>query len=123
MMKSPLSIVLLLSVLIFDLPVVPLLDSGQQGQNGRTAIRHKIDLWRGTTYLRGANIWQKVENKQVVPSFTAQDLHDLKSWGANYVNISHPGIYGVHRAKNRSTGGKEYVADDALLANLKKLIG
>jgi hypothetical protein len=121
MVKLLLGNILLPYMLLFNLPANTSSPARQQGRDERPAIRHKIDLWRGTTYLRGANLWQKVEGGELSPSFTRSDLHDLKSWGANYVNISHPGIYGVHKIKNPATGRKEYAPDDALLTNLKTL--
>jgi hypothetical protein len=123
MVKVILGSVLLLRVFTFNLPGSAPPAARGKGHIARPSIKHKIDLWRGTsTYLRGANIWQKVEDAQIAPPFAPQDLRDLKDWGANYVNISHPGIYGVHKIKNRETGKKEYALDDALLTNLKNLI-
>jgi len=94
----------------------------RQDRTNRPEIRHKIELWRGPTLLRGANIWQKVKDDQIVPAYTPQDLRDLASWGANYVNISLPGIFSVHKVKNRATGKKEYMLDSTLLTNLESLI-
>ena len=94
----------------------------QQERTDRPEIRRRIDLWRGATLLRGANIWQKVKDDRIVSAYTPQDLRDLAGWGANYVNISHPGIYSVHKVRDRRTGRKEYVLDSALLANLENLI-
>src|SRR5438270_7370811 len=61
-------------------------------------IREKFDLWRGPTLLRGANIWQQRVTRDddmgagpVGPPYSQQDFNNLTAWGANYVNISHPG--------------------------------
>ena len=53
--------------------------------------------------LRGANVWQVVNNRveygdalgsgRVGPPFSAENLQELRQWGANFVNVSHPGIY------------------------------
>lgn len=66
-------------------------------------ILTKWDLWSHGTCLRGANIWQKVIDPNtdgdslgpgpVGPPLEPQEFVQLASWGANYVNISFPGIY------------------------------
>ncbi|HJQ23156.1 MAG TPA: cellulase family glycosylhydrolase [Blastocatellia bacterium] len=83
-------------------------------------IREKFDLWRGPTTLRGANIWQQRVTDDdemgpgpVGPPYSQQDFKQLAAWGANYVNISHPGVY--------SEGG-DYRFDDAVFQNLQQLI-
>ncbi len=83
-------------------------------------INEKFDLWRGRTYLRGANIWQKRVTSDdemgpgpVGPPYSDQDLRRLSAWGANYVNISHPGIF---------TERAEYQIDEAVFRNLDDLI-
>jgi hypothetical protein len=65
----------------------------------------KWDLWSsGTTTLRGANIHQRLVYPEldgteymgpgpVGPPFTQQDFDDLSALGANWVNISHPGLF------------------------------
>lgn len=61
-------------------------------------------LWNGGTELRGANIYQRRVYPEldgteflgpgpVGPPYTQQDLDDLAALGANYVNISHPGLF------------------------------
>lgn len=62
------------------------------------AFKEKIDLWRGGTYLRGANIWQKYNDPEecpdkICPAYLEPDIQDLKLWKANLVNISHPGLF------------------------------
>jgi Cellulase (glycosyl hydrolase family 5) len=83
-------------------------------------IREKFDLWRGPTSLRGANIWQQRVTRDdemgagpVGPPYSQQDFDHLAAWGANYVNISHPGVF--------SEGG-DYSFDEAAFQNLQQLI-
>lgn len=70
------------------------------------AFVEKIDLWRGGTRLRGANIWQKYNDPEecpgkICPAYVEQDIIDLKTWKANFVNISHPGLFSeVPNAQN-----------------------
>jgi hypothetical protein len=85
-------------------------DDSTDGDNGDTAgnevdVTSKWSLWSSNvTLLRGANIWQTVvipevhgENYNgpgpVGPPFDQGDLDQLAEMGANYVNISHPGLY------------------------------
>ncbi len=66
-------------------------------------ITSKWDLWAHGTCLRGANIWQKIieRNKEgnyfgstsVGPPYAQSDFDELSDLGANAVNISHPGLY------------------------------
>lgn len=68
-------------------------------------ITEKFDLWsNGETLLRGANIWQSIvipdldglEYKgsgPVGPPFSQEDFTRLSALGANYVNISGPGLF------------------------------
>ncbi len=64
----------------------------------------KISLWQGETQLRGANIWQRIVvpdldgpeflgSYHVGPPYTQADFDRLASLGANYVNISGPGLF------------------------------
>ncbi|MEN8154467.1 MAG: cellulase family glycosylhydrolase [Acidobacteriota bacterium] len=83
----------------------------------------KWSLWSTGTQLRGINIWQKKIDPEVDgdflgtgkfgPPFKKEDFEKLRSLGANYVNISHPGIYTVDQP---------YIADPDALNNLKSLI-
>jgi hypothetical protein len=87
-------------------------------------ISQKFDLWLGQKpYLRGANIWQKL----VVPSddmgpgplgppYSQQDFNNLAAWGANYVNISHPGIF------TEKPSPSAYVVNEGAYSNLDNLI-
>lgn len=63
-------------------------------------IKEKWDLWRNASCLRGANIWTKrvprpddPRRMTIYPNFIQKDFNKLASWGANYVNISAPGIF------------------------------
>ncbi len=63
----------------------------------------KMSLWNTTTKLRGANIWltrsytgqylYQIGNVAIGPTYTQADFNALAALGANYVNISHPGLY------------------------------
>ncbi len=64
----------------------------------------KWALWSGGTELRGANIYQRrvyptldgsdfMGPGPVGPPFTQQDFDQLAGMRANYVNISHPGVF------------------------------
>jgi hypothetical protein len=91
------------------------------GGEDRPAVqRDKWDLWRGPTCLRGANIWQKRVKPDdamgpgpVGPPYGQEDLDRLAAWGANYVNISHPGTFSER---------PDYRLDEGVFQNLDKLI-
>jgi hypothetical protein len=64
----------------------------------------KWTLWTDGTQLRGANIWQRVVVPEldgdeflgdgyVGPPFTQADFDRLAALGANYINLSHPGLF------------------------------
>jgi hypothetical protein len=66
----------------------------------------KWELWANGTQLRGADIWQAVVDPDidglefkgdgpVGPPFSQADFDALAALGANYVNISYPGLYSV----------------------------
>jgi len=85
----------------------------------------KIELWNsGITLLRGINIYQRrvypeldgnelLGNGPVGPPFTEEDFLRLSQLGANYVHISHPGIF---------TETPPYQVDKDVLQNLDHLI-
>ena len=65
----------------------------------------KWGLWVGGPHLRGANIYQRRVYPEldgptfmgpgpVGPPFVQEDFDHLAGMGANYVNISHPGLFG-----------------------------
>ena len=71
----------------------------------RPPLTDKMDLWRGQTLLRGANIYQRrvypeldgpelLGSGSVGPPYSQADFDRLAAMGANLVVISHPGLYG-----------------------------
>ncbi len=84
----------------------------------------KFALWTGETQLRGANIWQRIVvpaldgleflgSEHVGPPYVQADFDRLAAFGANYVNISGPGLF---------TERPPYVLDEAVQANLDHLL-
>ncbi|MEN8241358.1 MAG: cellulase family glycosylhydrolase, partial [Chloroflexota bacterium] len=84
----------------------------------------KWSLWRNGTQLRGANTWQRIVipkydgdqflgDGYIGPPYTQEDFNELASLGANYVNLSHPGIF---------TERPPYVLDQNVLANLDQMV-
>jgi len=84
----------------------------------------KWALWADGTQLRGANTWQRVVVPEldgleflgdgyVGPPYTQADFDALRAAGANYVNLSHPGIF---------TERSPYVLDEQVLSNLDEMI-
>jgi hypothetical protein len=84
----------------------------------------KISLWRGKTQLRGANIWQSRMYGEIFrhqfgaemtvgPRYTQADFDRLAQLGANWVNISHPGLF---------TEKAPFGLDQAVQANLDRLL-
>ncbi len=68
------------------------------------SLLDKWDLWNKTTQLRGANIWQRIvipdlDGEEFLgpdyigPPYTQEDFNQLAALGANYVNISGPGLF------------------------------
>ena len=85
----------------------------------------KFTMWTGETKLRGANIWQSrnyveihgegtLGSGAVGPPFTQADFDNLSASGANYVNISHPGLY---------TENPPYMLDKEIQDNIDNLLG
>ncbi len=85
----------------------------------------KWSLWTGPTQLRGANIYQRrvypeLDGRTFLgpgpfgPPYTQRDFDRLATLGANYVNISHPGLF---------TENPPYRLDPAAQANLDRLLG
>ncbi|MGD8398924.1 MAG: cellulase family glycosylhydrolase, partial [Anaerolineae bacterium] len=81
-------------------------------------------LWTGPTQLRGANIYQRRVHPEldgdvllgpgpVGPPYTQADFDALAALGANYVNVSYPGLY---------TETPPYVLDGAVQAHLDALL-
>jgi hypothetical protein len=87
-------------------------------------INEKWDLWKSGTCLRGANIWQKrvtaddgMGEGPVGPPYLPEDFPTLENWGANYLNLSYPGIFSEQKDRN----GK-YNFDQGVFENLERLI-
>lgn len=86
-------------------------------------IKGKMDLWREPACLRGANLWQKLVDARddgnaigpgpVGPPHTQDNFQRLAEWGANYVNLSHPGIF---------TENPPYKLDERVAKHLDSLI-
>ena len=80
-------------------------------------------LWVGGTHLRGANIWQRrvypdidygvLGPGPIGPPFTQDDLMRMAGLGANYVNISHPGLF---------TEEPPFTLDESVRDNLDHLL-
>ena len=88
------------------------------------AVVDKWDLWVGGTHLRGANIHQRRVYREldgrtfmglgpVGPPYTQEDFNRLAALGANYVNISHPGLF---------TERPPYTLDRGVQKNLDDLL-
>jgi len=84
----------------------------------------KWSLWLSGPHLRGANIWQRVVvpdldgdeflgSTYVGPPYAQVDFDRLSALGANYVNISHPGLF---------TETPPYVLDKQVQTNLDRLL-
>jgi len=85
----------------------------------------KWTLWSGGTHLRGANIYQRRVYPEldgpdfygpgpVGPPYKQADFDALAAMGANYVNISHPGLFEEE---------PPYALDEGIQANLDRLLG
>ena len=87
-------------------------------------LMDKMTLWKGTTKLRGANIWLtraygtifqgQIGSVPVGPTYTQIDFNHLAELGANYVNISHPGLYEESSPFDLDTDAQDSL--DSLLA-------
>ena len=84
----------------------------------------KWSLWTNGTQLRGANTWQRIIVPEydgeeflgegyIGPPYTQEDFNRLAALGANYVNLSHPGLF---------TERPPYVLDEQAQANLDNMI-
>jgi hypothetical protein len=116
-----------LCILLFNCSAEPSIDNSSDSKNPDNKQVSKIekwDIWSQKTRLRGANIYQRkvypeldgtdfMGSKKVGPLYTRKDFDDLSKLGANYVNISYPGIYQEK---------PPYNLDPAILENLKNLV-
>ena len=84
----------------------------------------KWELWSNGTLLRGANVYQRrvypdldgsefMGSGPVGPPYSQEDFDCLADLGANYVNISHPGIF---------TENPPYQLDSEVLKHLITLV-
>ncbi|MBN1875210.1 MAG: cellulase family glycosylhydrolase [Anaerolineae bacterium] len=73
-------------------------------ESTRVSAPDKWSLWTEGTQLRGANVYQRrvypaIDGLDVIgpgpvgPVYTQEDFDRLAALGANYVNISHPGLF------------------------------
>jgi len=73
-------------------------------QDDSSSTLEKWDLWVGAAQLRGANIWQRIVipdldgaeflgSDYIGPPYSQKDFNRLAALGANYVNISGPGLF------------------------------
>ncbi|MFH0980296.1 MAG: cellulase family glycosylhydrolase [Planctomycetota bacterium] len=87
-------------------------------------VADKMALWTGETLLRGANIYQRrvypeldgeefMGTGAVGPPLTQDDFTRLAEYGANFVNISHPGLYAET---------PPYILDEVIQDNLDSLL-
>ncbi len=105
-------------------PTAPLKPTPPQPTELPASPGDKWSLWTNGTQLRGANIYQRlvvvemdgsefVGSGRVGPPYTQEDLNNLAALGANYVNISHAGLF---------TERPPYELDEAVQANLDNLL-
>jgi hypothetical protein len=91
-------------------------------------VANKWDLWTHGTLLRGANIWMRCLGKDDAPctsfetNYDDKDFEKLRAWGANYVNISYPGIYSEKKIRQNGRGPDAYRKVDKALTHLLELI-
>ncbi len=103
-------------------------EAAQDVKTGEVSLQidraDKWALWTNGPLLRGANIWQRVVvpnldgdeflgSDHVGPPYTQADFDRLAGLGANYVNISHPGLF---------TETPPYVLDEQVQTNLDRLL-
>lgn len=111
------------AIVIFFLHAATLCTQPITNQQNTALAQKKWKLWSEGTTLRGANIWQRkvvpsldsdfLGDGYIGPPFTQQDFDKLSKLGANYINLSVPGIY---------TEQPPYTLDTKALANLDDLI-
>jgi hypothetical protein len=112
---------LTLSLLIV---MILLVCSWVQLENPRAAASlNKWSLWQNGPHLRGANIHQRRSYPDVdgdlanvapiIPPYAQADFNKMAAMGANYVNISHPGLF---------SETPPYKVDTVVQANLDHLL-
>lgn len=107
------------------IPLLLLLISLQVPGLESAGAANKWALWQTGPKLRGANIYQRRSYPDpaidgdlalvgpVIPPYSQADFDKLAAMGANYVNISHPGLF---------TEQPPYTVDPAIQANLDQLL-
>jgi len=117
-----------LRIFVIVLLVLVVVSSGAFGASGISRAKASLDpwtLWVGPTALRGANIYQRrvyleLDGEDFMgsgpfgPPFVQSDFDALAAMGANYVNISCPGVFSEKAP---------YELDSAAEANLDALLG
>jgi aryl-phospho-beta-D-glucosidase BglC (GH1 family) len=98
--------------------LIPIAVASPRASGATCAAPTEISLWNSGTVLRGANVYQgrNVFNADVPfgdGPFTQSDFDDLKAAGANYVHISHAGLF---------TEDPPYVLDQSAVDNLDKVL-
>lgn len=99
------------------------LSRGSGGTTITAADQDKWALWQDGPHLRGANIYQRRSYPDadgslanvgpIIPPYVQDDFDKMAALGANYVNISHPGLY---------TETPPYQVDPVIEANLDNLL-
>jgi len=124
MTKQWLGIAVLVAILVVTTATAWGMAPCQVGASLCDVCGGKWVLWTSGTQLRGANIYQRrvypeldgsefLGSGSLGPPYTQEDLDRLAAWGANYVNISHPGLF---------TEEPPYVLDPDVQVNLDRLL-
>ncbi|MCA2001652.1 MAG: glycoside hydrolase family 5 protein [Chloroflexi bacterium] len=93
-------------------------------EKGNATATDKWSLWADGTQLRGANVWQRIVIPEldgneflgdgyIGPPYTQADFDQLAALGANYVNLSHPGLF---------TERPPYALDEQAQENLDNML-
>lgn len=105
-------------VVVLMLALLPLSLVSSGARAATCVAPEEIDLWnKGVAVLRGANVYQgrNIDSPGVFGDgpFTQTDFDELAAAGANYVHISHAGIFAEDAP---------YGVDDAAVDNLDNVI-
>lgn len=97
--------------------LIPIIIASPRATGATCDAPQEISLWNSGTVLRGANVYQGRNAGGDVPfgdgPFSQADFDELAAAGANYVHISHAGIF----AENAPYG-----VDAAAVANLDEVL-
>jgi aryl-phospho-beta-D-glucosidase BglC (GH1 family) len=100
--------------------LIPIALAASRASAAACVAAQEIDLWnKGSAVLRGANVYQgrNVFNADVPFGdgvFSQSDFDDLKNAGANYVHISHAGLFSEQ---------PPFGVDQAAVENLDRVLG